>query len=188
MLRDFFQPADWCRKVRPNGPRARLLIVEPDRDVAHLLRHIFQWHGFGAPETVADGEEALDTLGAMAQRVDLVMMALTPPAGTDTDMVGVLRQVRSPVRLACYGAATHDEVSHAHRLVGIAAYFDLSSLYGIVRQAQEVLASVWTVRRVLASSLVPQTMSPVWAAAVYGAAPGHAFARTRAHPDHPSHL
>ncbi len=188
MPRDFFQPADWYRKLRPSGPRARLLIVEPDRDVAHVLRHTFQWHGFGAPETVADAEEALDTLGAMAQRVDLVMLALPSPSSTDTDMVGVLRQIRSPVRLACYGAATQDEVPHAHKLVGIAAYFDLASLYGIVRQAQEVLASVWTVRHILASCIAPQTMSPAWAAAVYGAAPGHAFARTRAHPDHPSNI
>ncbi len=167
--------------LRPHGPPARLVVVDPNRAIANLIRLTLQRHGFGDPHLMEEAEEALDLLGAMAQAIDLVLMAYSAdPETVDLRLLEVLRRVGSPVRLACYGALTPDDCApDVRRLIGAAAYLDMCSTYGIARAVRDLLAAPVAVAQILSSSRVPATMSRPWALAIYDAAPDETFARAR---------
>ena len=179
MHRDYSAPSDRFRKLRPEGPPARLLLAEPDRAIAALLRHTFLWHGLGEPQIVEEAEEALDTLGALAQSVDLVLMAVGPNGRIETRILDVLRRIRSPVRIAAYGPLTSDAIVNAAPLIGIAAYIDMAGRYGMPRHARDLLAAPCTVQTIMNTARVPLTIDPCWADAIYGARPGETFALAR---------
>ena len=85
------------------------MLVDSDADRVHLTRQWIEWEGGPDAEVAAGGDEALDILGATAQRFDLV--AVWPPLADcgDVDFFGVLRRCRSPVRLVAVTALTPAE-------------------------------------------------------------------------------
>jgi len=188
MPRNDARPEDWRRRLRADGPPARLLLIEPNAATAALLRGVLAWHGFGGPEVVADAEEALDVLGALSQRVDLVLVSLPTHDDAGARVADVLRRCRSPVRLAGYGGALASELARPTRLAGAAAYIDVLARRGIARWTHELLASPWSIRHILKTSLVPPTLDAAWARAIYGALPGKPFAADRLDAAHPSTL
>ena len=154
---------------------ARLMLVDSDADRVHLTRQWIEWEGGPDAEVAAGGDEALDILGATAQRFDLV--AVWPPLADcgDVDFFGVLRRCRSPVRLVAVTALTPAELGQAGRLAGAAGVDDSGRPHGLLAALETIAAGHDTVAEIVARRRAPITLSALWAHAIYGTAPGGRF-------------
>jgi hypothetical protein len=154
--------------------------------MASAVRMVLDRNGFGEPSLAEEADEALDVIGAKAQAFDLVLMAFSPADAVDVALVRVLRRVRSPIRLALYGALEAEDLADASPLVGAAAYIDLASLTRIAPQVRALLGAPCTVAHILATARTPASLSRRWAIAIYGATPGDPIPRARLDHDHRS--
>jgi CheY-like chemotaxis protein len=177
--RKLMRPADWGRKVRSAGPERRLLLVEPDAQVASVIGLCLAWHGIGTPEMAADADEALDLLGASRQRFDLVLMAYPLPDESEIDVAAVLRNSHSPVRLVRYGGLQTEVVRRPGSFVGTAAMIDELDCAGLARGLSSILDAPVRVVDIIARRRVPETIASAWGLAIYGAAPGQSFNANR---------
>ena len=163
------------------GPRplvlaaARILLV--DQDAARRDQHR-QWlviAGGREPETAASGDEALDILGAAAQRFDLVAFWPLLPDAEAVDLAGVLRRCKSPVRLLAVTAATPATFPKPGRLAGVGAVDTSATPRGFVVTVRDLLAGNATVAEIVTAKRAPATLAKGWAEAIHGVPPGGRF-------------
>ncbi len=154
---------------------ARLLLVDSDAGRLLLTRQWIEWEGGPDAEVAAGGDEALDILGAAAQRFDLVAVWPTLDDDRDVDFFGVLRRCCSPVRLVAVTALTPAEVGRAGRLAGAAAVDDSGQPHGLVAALETVFDGSETVAAIIMRKRAPASMTAEWANAIYGAPPGGRF-------------
>ena len=183
---DDAQPTPRGSALRPLGPAARLLVVEPDRTMAAAMRLVLDRNGFSEPFLAEEADEALDAIGAKSQALDLVLMAYSPVEPVDLALIRVLRHVRSPIRLALYGSLEPEDLDDAAHLVGAAGYIDLASLTRIAPQVRALLGASCSIAHIFTTARTPATLSRRWAIAIYGAAPGEPIPRARLDTDHRS--
>ena len=177
--KSILKPADWGRRLRPDGPEARLLIVDPEPAQARAFRDALAWHGLGLAECVGSADEALDWLGAARQRIDLALMALPLPDEGEVDISAALRDNRSPFRVLRYTGWGPGLPGTLRRLTGTAAVIDLLDPKGLARATDGVLKGADTVGRIVEHRVVPETLSRPWAQAIHRASPGQRFIMPR---------
>ena len=166
--------ADAAGAASPAG-NVRILYVDADRKRAVQYRQAIEIAGFSEAEHAASGDEALDILGAKAQRFDVVAAWMPLPDADSVDLPGVLRRCTSPVRLVCLTTLTPKSFPLAGRLAGVASVDGARGERGFVQCLRAVLASNHTVAEIVASHRVPDTLSEPWSLRIYGHQPGHYF-------------
>jgi hypothetical protein len=154
---------------------ARLMLVDSDPDRVLLTRQWIGWEGGPDAEVAAGGDEALDLLGASAQRYDIVAAWPTLADDANVDFFGVLRRCRSPVRLLAVTALTPGELGRPGRLAGVATVDDSGQPAGLLRALEATLAGGDTVEAIVTRKRAPASLSSEWANAIYGAPPGGRF-------------
>jgi hypothetical protein len=159
----------------PPAARARILYVDGDRQRARRLREAIEGAGFGEPEIASTGDEALDILGAHAQRFDIVAAWMPLADAAAVDLPGVLRRCNSPVRLVALTTLTPRTFPLAGRLAGVAGVDGARGERGVVDCLRAVLARGLTVAEIVASRRVPDTLPEAWAVRIYGHQPGALF-------------
>ncbi len=155
--------------------RARLLLVDSDASRLEIHRQWIAWMGVPEPEWASNGDEALDLLGAAAQRFDVV--AIWPPLVDDSvvDFAGILRRCNSPLRLMAATSLTPAEMARPGRLAGVGLVEDSGTPHGFIAGLETMLASSNTISDIVHSKRTPATLSVAWALAIYGNLPGQRF-------------
>ncbi len=166
--------SDRRRKAEALGT-ARLLLVDSNSARMSLTRQWIERQGGPDAEIAGAGDEALDLLGAAAQRYDLVVVWPTLADEQDVDFFGVLRRCRSPVRLVAATPLTPPQMPRPGRLAGTAAVESAGPSAELTATLVSVLKSFETVERIVTQKRAPSTMSKTWAQAIYGTAPGQRF-------------
>ena len=154
---------------------ARLMLVDSDADRLSLTRQWIEWEGGPDAEVAALGDEALDILGARAQRFDVV--AVWPWLADDAtvDLLGVLRRCNSPVRVIAVTGLTPAELGRPGRLAGIAGVEDTGQPQKLIDMLTRVRAEHDTIAAIVASRTSPRGLSERWSRAIYGTSPGQRF-------------
>ena len=155
-------------------PRARsaILIIDADPGRADDLRKILRDDGYAEPLTAASGDEALDVLGAHAQRFDLLLAWVPLIDEGRIDFFGILRQLGSPVRIAGITSLPCERYPNAERLAGVTAILQLRKLDGIAAQADILIQNGASVGTIVSTRRVPRLLPDAWANAIYGTDPG----------------
>jgi DNA-binding NarL/FixJ family response regulator len=161
--------------IRPHGPQARIMLVDGDEARSSELRRALRFHGFGEAEVAATGNEALDLLGALEQRVDLVVVWAPLPDDAELDLIGILRRLRSPVRLACVIQPAKAKSIRFGRLAGVTVGLLQASPDELAFQLDIILKAGRSVREIVESQTVPRLLTDAWAQAIYGTLPGARF-------------
>jgi hypothetical protein len=154
---------------------ARLMLVDSDSTRLGFNRQRIEREGGPDVEIATIGDEALDILGAKAQRFDVVTVWPWLADDETVDMFGVLRRCQSPVRLVAVTDATPAELGRVRRLAGAAAVEDSGQPLALFSTLSTVLAGDDTVEAIVIRRRVPASLTAEWARAIYGAAPGQRF-------------
>ena len=160
-------------------PRAHcaILIVDADHNRADRLRQILRDDGYMEPLTAASGDDALDVLGAHAQQFDLVIAWVPLIDEGRLDFFQILRQLNSPVRIACATPLTCERYPNSGKLAGATAVLQASKLDGMAAQADILIQNGASVARIVSARRVPRLLPDTWALAIYGARPGTPIAK-----------
>lgn len=156
----------------PDAPRARILIVDADDARAKQHRDAIEIAGFPEPERAVSGDDALDILGAMAQRFDIVAMWAPLADHAGVDFAGVLRRCQSPVRLAVMTDLSPRDYPSPGRLAGACALEGRSGERGMIGCLRRVQLDGAAIADIQSGRQVPAMLDQVWALAIYGAPPG----------------
>ena len=155
-------------------PRAQstVLIIDADRARADKLRQVMRDDGYREPLTAVSGDDALDVLGAHAQQFDLVIAWVPLIDEGQRDFFLILRQLGSPVRIACATSLAHQRYPNPNKLMGATAILYQPKLEGVAAQADILIQSGVSVRHIVSSRVVPRLLPDAWAIAIYGTKPG----------------
>ena len=153
----------------------RIMLVDSDASRVTLTRQWIEWEGGPEAEVAGSGDEALDVLGAKAQRFDVVAVWPWLTDDATVDLFGVLRRCASPVRLVAVTSLSPAELGRAGRLAGAAAVEATGEPRRLLATLHNVLAGQDTVGGLIHRRCVPATLSAEWAEAIYGTSPGHSF-------------
>lgn len=158
-------------------PRAQsaILIVDDFARRGENLRRILRDDGYREPEVAASGDEALDVLGAHAQRFDLLIVWVPLADGGRLDLFKVLRQLSSPVRIACATPLRCEAFPEPGRLAGATAILFEPDLNRMAVQADILIQNGDSVGDIVSLREVPRLLPDAWALAIYGTKPGSRF-------------
>ncbi len=158
-----------------DGACARLLYVDDTPARSARYREALEIAGFPPAEDVGSGDEALDLMGARAQRFDAVIAWLPLADAAMVDFFGILRRCASPVRLLGLTTLTPPTYPLAARLAGLCGMEGTRGERGFVTGLRAVLASGASVAEIVAARRVPETLRRNWALRIYGVEPGAWF-------------
>ncbi len=157
-------------------PVLRVLLVDADTRRRASYREAVEIAGFSEPETAATADEALDILGAQAQRFDVVAAWMPLPDDADVDLAGVLRRCQSPVRLLVMTTKGPSNYPRAGRLAGASGIAGNGGEREFIQLVRALVATPGTsVAEITADHRVPPTLSDAWATRIYGVPPGARF-------------
>ncbi|MFV0297562.1 MAG: hypothetical protein ACK5JT_15715 [Hyphomicrobiaceae bacterium] len=155
--------------------RSNVLILDVNVPAARRLRDDLE-DGFAAHvEIVDDLDEALDVLGNANRPVSLVMADTVTDGGACVSVLRLLIQHRAHVALTLHGAVPPEAFAVPANLMGAAAFTTDVHLDEAVPTAARVLRAQQDVATIMADAIVPPTLDPVSAMAIYGAPPGDTF-------------
>jgi CheY-like chemotaxis protein len=163
------------KAVKPERSPARILVVDANKARAADLRRLLEKEGFGEPLLAHTGDEALDVLGAHAQRFDLVLAWGPLADDAKLDFFGILRRLASPVRLVCVTPLAREKYPKPGRLAGVTCVIQQNDLTGLPAQIDILLRHGSSVAQIVTSKHVPRLLADTWAMAIYGAKPGSTF-------------
>lgn len=164
-------------EAQSSGDRPiRILLVDAHEKRRRAYRDAVEVAGFGEPDIAASGDEALDVLGAQAQRFDVVAAWMPLPDADAVDLAGVLRRNRSPVRLILVTSQQPRDYPRAGRLAGICGADSTGTERGFIKLVRAVMADDHTtVADIVSGQSVPRTLTDDWAQRVYGVPSGARF-------------
>jgi CheY-like chemotaxis protein len=158
-------------------PRAQsmILIVDDYPKRGEAFRKALRDDGYNEPLLAQSGDEALDVLGAHAQQFDLVIAWMPLADDGRLDFLQILRQLGSPVRVACATPLPLGQYPKPGRLAGATAILHQPDPAGLAVQADILIQNGATVGHIVASQRVPRLIPDAWAQAIYGTLPGSRF-------------
>jgi len=132
------------RHVAKPVPSRRILLVDDDRGLRHVLSELLQGAGHKV-ETAGDGPEALAMLGN-GERFDLVLLDIGLPSMSGLDVLGLVRNLDNPpiviVMTADDTSATLLEAVRRQAYRYLRKPFPPSSIVEVVREAATPFASL----------------------------------------------
>jgi CheY-like chemotaxis protein len=129
-------------------------------------------------EIAPTADDALDVLGRAARPVLLAMLETTTDGDACAAVMRVLRQHNARIHVTLHGRRMPERHPEAREMLGAAAFIRQTTPSLSASIAEAVIRGDFTVRRIMETRTVPDTMDPGPALAIYGAGPGHPFPST----------
>ena len=152
-----------------------VLIIDDFPKRGEAFRKALRDDGYNEPLLAQSGDEALDILGAHAQQFDLVIAWVPLADDGRIDFLQILRQLGSPVRIACATPLPHGQYRKPGRLAGATAILHQPDPAGMAVQADILIQNGASVGQIIATRRVPRLLPDAWAQAIYGTLPGSQF-------------
>jgi hypothetical protein len=129
-------------------------------------------------EVATTADEALDILGRASRPVLVAMLETATDGDACSEILGILRRHEARIHVTLHGRRMPERHPRARELVGAAAFIRQTRPSLAAAIVEKVVAGDFTVRRILETRRVPDTLDPGPALAIYGAAPGDPFPPT----------